>query len=86
MPLIGVLAATAVKEAIEDIKRHKMDTAMNGSRTLKLQDGKWVEVTWRNIQVSKPAATSTAPVAIRCTALQYVADYPWDYTGICRQP
>ena len=86
MPLIGVLAATAVKEAIEDIKRHKMDTAMNGSKTLKLQDGKWLEVTWRNIQVSKPAATPTVSVATRCTALQYGADYPRDYTLICRQP
>ncbi len=61
VPLVGVLAATAVKEWIEDYKRAKQDKAMNASITLKLHDAKWVEVSWRNIQVSQDS--SKAPPA-----------------------
>lgn len=50
-PLVLVLLATMVKEAIEDWRRKQQDTEVNNRKTKVLQDGAFHSTKWMNLQV-----------------------------------
>lgn len=50
-PLAVVLLVSAVKESIEDIKRHNQDQELNRSKTEVLQGGEFVTKKWYQIRV-----------------------------------
>nr|XP_019584821.1 PREDICTED: phospholipid-transporting ATPase FetA-like [Rhinolophus sinicus] len=51
IPLMVVLAMTAVKDAIDDVKRHQNDNHVNNRSVLVLVNGRMEEKKWMNIQV-----------------------------------
>ncbi|NXX94067.1 AT8A1 ATPase, partial [Centropus bengalensis] len=51
VPLLFILAVAAVKEIIEDIKRHKADSAVNKKQTQVLRNGAWEIVHWEKVDV-----------------------------------
>ena len=52
LPLTVVLIISAIKDLIEDLKRHRDDENENESSTWKLDpDGVFQEVYWRSLQV-----------------------------------
>uniref|UniRef100_H0X7B0 Phospholipid-transporting ATPase n=1 Tax=Otolemur garnettii TaxID=30611 RepID=H0X7B0_OTOGA len=51
VPLLFILAVAAVKEIIEDIKRHKADNAVNKKQTQVLRNGAWEIVHWEKVNV-----------------------------------
>eukprot|EP00112_Aurelia_sp_Birch-Aquarium-sp1_P008224 Seg1901.2 transcript_id=Seg1901.2/GoldUCD/mRNA.D3Y31 product="Phospholipid-transporting ATPase ID" protein_id=Seg1901.2/GoldUCD/D3Y31 len=51
IPLIFVLAASAVKDAYDDYGRHKSDKRVNNRKAHLLKDGKIVHEKWQNIEV-----------------------------------
>ncbi|PSN42332.1 putative phospholipid-transporting ATPase IM [Blattella germanica] len=51
VPLIGVLALTAVKDAYDDFQRHMSDSQVNNRRSKALRDGKLMEEKWAEVQV-----------------------------------
>ncbi|XP_066994070.1 phospholipid-transporting ATPase ID isoform X1 [Anabrus simplex] len=51
VPLIGVLALTAIKDAYDDYQRHMSDSQVNKRRSKTLRDGKLVEELWAQVQV-----------------------------------
>uniref|UniRef100_A0A8C4NEX2 Phospholipid-transporting ATPase n=1 Tax=Eptatretus burgeri TaxID=7764 RepID=A0A8C4NEX2_EPTBU len=51
VPLICILSLAAVKELIEDYKRHKADNTVNQRKTCVLQNGKWVAVHWKEVSI-----------------------------------
>ncbi|XP_019484036.1 PREDICTED: phospholipid-transporting ATPase IA [Hipposideros armiger] len=53
VPLLFILAVAAVKEIIEDIKRHKADNAVNKKQTQVLRNGAWEIVHWEKVAVGE---------------------------------
>lgn len=51
MPLCFVLAVSAVKDLLEDLKRKKSDREENNRETLKWNQGDWVKTKWSQIKV-----------------------------------
>ncbi|XP_071844250.1 phospholipid-transporting ATPase ID-like isoform X2 [Apostichopus japonicus] len=51
LPLIFVLAVSAVKDAVDDIQRHISDKQVNGRRSDILLDGDLTTTEWQNVQV-----------------------------------
>lgn len=51
IPLIGVLALTAVKDAYDDIQRHLSDSQVNNRRSKTFRNGKLVDEKWSGVQV-----------------------------------
>ncbi|XP_044018116.1 probable phospholipid-transporting ATPase IA isoform X3 [Aphidius gifuensis] len=51
VPLVFILAVSALKEIIEDIKRHRADDEINMRQVEVLRDGKWMWIQWRQIGV-----------------------------------
>lgn len=51
IPLIGVLALTAIKDAYDDFQRHQNDSQVNHRRAKTLRNGKLVEEKWASVQV-----------------------------------
>ncbi|XP_063216373.1 probable phospholipid-transporting ATPase IM isoform X2 [Bacillus rossius redtenbacheri] len=51
VPLIGVLALTAVKDAYDDFQRHVSDSHVNNRRAKVVRDGRLVEERWSQVQV-----------------------------------
>ncbi|VDN40142.1 unnamed protein product [Dibothriocephalus latus] len=51
VPLTIILFVSAVKEMIEDFKRHSADKTTNRTKTLVLKNGDWNEVPWMNVKV-----------------------------------
>ncbi|XP_024905477.1 phospholipid-transporting ATPase FetA [Pteropus alecto] len=51
IPLMVMLSITAVKDAIDDLKRHQNDNQVNNRSVLVLMNGKMEENKWMNIQV-----------------------------------
>jgi len=51
LPLIGVLLLTAIKDAYDDIQRHKTDHQVNNRQSKVLRLGQLVEEKWHNVQV-----------------------------------
>lgn len=52
-PLLFVLAVTAVKEAYEDIKRHRQDVQVNNSQTEVLRNGKFERSAWKDVKTGE---------------------------------
>lgn len=51
VPLTIILFVSAVKEIIEDFKRHTADKTTNRTKTLVLRDCHWIEVPWMHVKV-----------------------------------
>ena len=53
VPLIIVLTITAVKEAWEDVRRHRQDAVVNSqpARVYRSSEGAFVQTTWREVRV-----------------------------------
>ncbi|CAD7087029.1 unnamed protein product [Hermetia illucens] len=51
IPLIGVLALTAVKDAYDDIQRHVSDSQVNNRKSKTFRNGKLVNEKWSGVQV-----------------------------------
>ncbi|CEO95937.1 Phospholipid-transporting ATPase [Plasmodiophora brassicae] len=51
LPLIFVLTVSAVKEAIEDYARYKMDQALNNTQVLHWNGTQWAYISWKDIVV-----------------------------------
>jgi len=51
VPLFIILTITAVKEMVEDIKRHKADRKVNHTKVKVLDGGKWVYKKWMEVCV-----------------------------------
>lgn len=51
VPLVFVLAVTAIKEAFEDIKRRVSDTKVNGQIVLLYDGVEWIPVKWKHVRV-----------------------------------
>ena len=49
-PLIFVLAVTAVKEALEDYKRYKVDVEINSTKVQVYRFDTWSDVSWANVK------------------------------------
>ncbi|XP_060784080.1 probable phospholipid-transporting ATPase IA isoform X1 [Neoarius graeffei] len=51
VPLLFILVVAAVKEVIEDLKRHKADSVVNKKETHVLRNGAWEIVHWEKVVV-----------------------------------
>ncbi|XP_078475034.1 phospholipid-transporting ATPase IA-like isoform X3 [Lampetra planeri] len=51
VPLIFILTLAAIKELIEDYKRHSADSTVNRKRTLVLKNGSWESIHWKEVAV-----------------------------------
>ncbi|KRX22928.1 putative phospholipid-transporting ATPase IA, partial [Trichinella nelsoni] len=51
VPLLCILSVSAIKEIIEDWKRHSADRKVNRSKVLVLRFGRWVDELWENVNV-----------------------------------
>ncbi len=51
VPLILVLAVSAVKEIVEDVRRKRQDQSLNNSRTQVLKGSQFQETRWINVKV-----------------------------------
>ncbi|XP_059080984.1 phospholipid-transporting ATPase ID-like isoform X5 [Tigriopus californicus] len=51
VPLIGVLSITAIKDAYDDVQRHRTDNQVNNRRSKVLRKGCLVEEKWHRVQV-----------------------------------
>ncbi|XP_011498077.1 PREDICTED: probable phospholipid-transporting ATPase IA [Ceratosolen solmsi marchali] len=51
VPLIFILSVSALKEIVEDIKRHKADDEINMREVEVLRDGRWQWFQWRHVTV-----------------------------------
>ncbi|KAL8207468.1 UNVERIFIED_CONTAM: putative phospholipid-transporting ATPase IA [Gekko kuhli] len=51
VPLLFILVVAAVKEIIEDIKRHKADNSVNKKQTQVMRNGAWEIVHWEKVDV-----------------------------------
>lgn len=50
-PLSFVVVLSAIKDLLEDIKRHKEDRNENKKKTRKYTDGKFEETSWEDLHV-----------------------------------
>ncbi|KAJ4925775.1 hypothetical protein JOQ06_007963 [Pogonophryne albipinna] len=51
IPLVVVLAITAIKDLADDLARHRMDKEINNRKSEVLLDGRFQEIKWSNMQV-----------------------------------
>jgi P-type E1-E2 ATPase len=51
IPLVFVVLVTAMKQAYEDILRHKSDREVNNMTARILRDGKFVDKKWKDVKV-----------------------------------
>ncbi|KAK1175318.1 putative phospholipid-transporting ATPase IA isoform X3 [Acipenser oxyrinchus oxyrinchus] len=51
VPLLFILIVAALKEFIEDLKRHKADSVVNKKETQVLRNGAWEIVHWEKVEV-----------------------------------
>ncbi|KRZ34562.1 putative phospholipid-transporting ATPase IA [Trichinella pseudospiralis] len=51
VPLLCILSVSAIKEIIEDWKRHNADRKVNRSKVLVLRFGRWIDELWENVNV-----------------------------------
>ncbi|XP_076020079.1 phospholipid-transporting ATPase IC [Genypterus blacodes] len=51
IPLVIVLGVTAIKDLVDDLARHRMDKEINNRKCDVLQDGRFQELRWMDIQV-----------------------------------
>ncbi|XP_034825074.1 probable phospholipid-transporting ATPase IA isoform X5 [Maniola hyperantus] len=50
-PLILILTVSAIKEIVEDFKRHRADDETNRRKVEVLSDGRWLSIRWEKLQV-----------------------------------
>lgn len=50
LPLVVVLAVTAVKEAIEDYRRYLSDKKLNATPVKIVENGKVIERQWKDVR------------------------------------
>jgi len=50
-PLSCVVTVSAIKDLVEDLKRHKEDDQENNSKTLKYHNGTFIETNCKDIRV-----------------------------------
>ncbi|KAJ8727263.1 hypothetical protein PYW08_015660 [Mythimna loreyi] len=50
-PLILILSVSAIKEIVEDFKRHRADDETNGRKVDVLREGRWVTIQWEQLLV-----------------------------------
>ncbi len=50
-PLSFIITLSAIKDLVEDLKRHKEDDQENNSTTLKYQNNQFVETYWKDLRV-----------------------------------
>ncbi|KAI1883759.1 hypothetical protein AGOR_G00234850 [Albula goreensis] len=53
VPLLFILVVAAVKEVIEDLKRHNADSVVNKKKTQVLRNGSWEIVHWEKVAVGE---------------------------------
>lgn len=53
VPLLFILTVAAIKEIIEDIKRHKADKQVNKKKTQVLRNGAWEIVHWEKVAIGE---------------------------------
>ncbi|XP_078534372.1 phospholipid-transporting ATPase IA isoform X1 [Lissotriton helveticus] len=53
VPLLFILTVAAIKEIIEDIKRHKADRQVNKKKTQVLRNGAWEIVHWEKVAIGE---------------------------------
>ncbi|XP_060784081.1 phospholipid-transporting ATPase IA isoform X2 [Neoarius graeffei] len=58
VPLLFILVVAAVKEVIEDLKRHKADSVVNKKETHVLRNGAWEIVHWEKVSVGEVVRAS----------------------------
>ncbi|XP_073710479.1 phospholipid-transporting ATPase IA isoform X3 [Misgurnus anguillicaudatus] len=58
VPLLFILLVAAVKEIIEDLKRHKTDNVVNKKETQVLRNGAWEIVHWEKVAVGEVVRAS----------------------------
>jgi len=51
VPLLCILFVSAIKEIIEDFKRHRADGEINNRKALVLRDGNWQSLPWTELMV-----------------------------------
>lgn len=51
MPFVFVLVLSILRDAYEDLSKHRNDLKLNASKCLKYVRGKWEEVDWKDIYV-----------------------------------
>lgn len=51
VPLIFILSVSAIKEIVEDIKRHRADDEINHREIETLQGGQWRWIKWKELSV-----------------------------------
>ncbi|XP_045459534.1 probable phospholipid-transporting ATPase IA [Melitaea cinxia] len=50
-PLILILSVSAIKEVVEDFKRHRADDETNRRKVEVLREGRWQSIRWEKLQV-----------------------------------
>ncbi|MEE6462132.1 hypothetical protein FKM82_001508 [Ascaphus truei] len=53
VPLLFILSVAAIKEIIEDFKRHQADNSVNNKETQVLRNGAWEIVQWKKVDVGE---------------------------------
>jgi phospholipid-transporting ATPase len=53
MPLAVILMITAIKDFVEDLKRHKSDKEENNRKAFVIRNGNLVETIWSDIMVGE---------------------------------
>ncbi|KAJ8382525.1 hypothetical protein SKAU_G00033030 [Synaphobranchus kaupii] len=53
VPLLFILVVAAVKEVIEDLKRHKADSVVNKKKAHVLRNGAWRAVHWEKVAIGE---------------------------------
>ncbi|XP_075248083.1 putative phospholipid-transporting ATPase IM isoform X2 [Convolutriloba macropyga] len=53
IPLVIVFTVTAVKDAIDDIRRRTSDNKINNRKTSRIQDGKSDQIKWKHLRVGE---------------------------------
>ncbi|XP_076070269.1 putative phospholipid-transporting ATPase IA isoform X5 [Mytilus galloprovincialis] len=51
LPLLFILSVSAIKEIIEDYKRHRQDDAVNNREVFALREGRWILLKWTQLMV-----------------------------------
>ncbi|KAI8508816.1 Phospholipid-transporting ATPase IA [Branchiostoma belcheri] len=51
VPLLFILLVAAIKEIVEDYKRHRADDLVNRREVLVLRNGQWVSLYWTQVEV-----------------------------------
>uniref|UniRef100_A0AAG5DM45 Phospholipid-transporting ATPase n=1 Tax=Anopheles atroparvus TaxID=41427 RepID=A0AAG5DM45_ANOAO len=51
VPLMFILTVSAIKEIVEDIKRHRADDEINHREIEVLQNGQWIRIKWQELAV-----------------------------------